>query len=321
MVQKIHGEARLLSNDVEYKQKKPEKENEKDILYRSMENLTVYELIEIASCSKDKQQRELAVHLLGSKNQSHKEIKAKLWDISAYEHSSIRRAAYWSLAKMDDKKVIPFLLELLATNISEYEKTITINYLGKIGDETTLKPLVQINATVKDQTTISTGMAIHQITKRVGVLSLIDLLYDKDPVIRQEVIWLLSARARFLSKTTERKRILDALKQYLLNEEDTTVRTVIAYNLSTLNIIEGSKELLLLCLLNSVPPNQATSYWNEVVRAFIYRQKESSLKLVEKSLRALSMMDSQDKETKQTKKNLLKLKKSLVKLDKIFEMM
>ncbi|NHK32328.1 MAG: HEAT repeat domain-containing protein [Asgard group archaeon] len=319
MVQKIHGEARLLSNNDEYLSNKEKKVNHQIDLYKSMESLTAFELLEIATSAKNKQQREFAVYLLGLNNQSNHKIKSILWEISSYDHSSIRKTAYWSLAKLNEKKVIPNLLELLSADISEYDKSVTINLLGKIGDESVIRPLVIVSSTTKDRTLISAGMAIHQITRRIGIEPLLDLLRDQEQEIRQETIWLLSSRARFLSKTTERKEILEALTNHLQLEKDISTKSILAFNLSTLNIIEGSKELLLLCLANKISEDLASTYWNEVVRAFVYRQKEISLKLVDKSIQVITNSQSQNKESKQTKRNLLKLKKSLKKLDKIFE--
>lgn len=319
MVQKTHGEARLLSNNNEYLTLKEKQENPQLRLYKTMESLSAFELLEIATSAKNKQQREFAVHLLGLNNRSSQKIKSTLWEISSYDHSSIRKTAYWSLAKLNEKKVIPSLLELLTSDITDYDKSITINLLGKIGDEQVIKPLVKISATTKDRTIISAGMAIHQVIRRIGIESLICLLLDEELEMRKETIWLLSSRARFLSKTSERKKIIDALTNHLQKEKDLTAKSILAFNLSTLNIIEGSKELLLLCLANNVASEFTTTYWNEVVRAFVYRQKEISLKLVEKSIQALTTGQNQNKESKQTKKNLLKLKKSLKKLDKIFD--
>lgn len=319
MVQKTHGEARLLSNNKEYISPKEQKENPQIELFKTMENLSVFELLEIATSAKNKQQREFAVHLLGLNSQSNKTIKSTLWEISSYDHSSIRKNAYWSLAKLNEKQVIPNLLELLTSDINDHDKSITINLLGKIGDERVVRPLVKISATTKDRTIISAGMAIHQIIRRIGIESLLNLLLDNDLDVRQETIWLLSSRARFLSKTNERKNIIETLTNHLHVERDLTIKSILAYNLSTLNILEGSKELLLLLLGNNIAKEHETTYWNEVVRAFIYRQKEISLKLVEKSIQALTSENNQNKESKKTKKNLLKLKKSLRKLDKIFD--
>ncbi len=319
MVQKTHGEARLLSNNKEYISPKEQKENPQIELFKTMENLSVFELLEIATSAKNKQQREFAVHLLGLNSQSNKKIKSTLWEISSYDHSSIRKNAYWSLAKLNEKQVIPNLLELLTSDINDHDKSITINLLGKIGDERVVRPLVKISATTKDRTIISAGMAIHQIIRRIGIESLLNLLLDNDLDVRQETIWLLSSRARFLSKTNERKNIIETLTNHLHVERDLTIKSILAYNLSTLNILEGSKELLLLLLGNNIAKEHETTYWNEVVRAFIYRQKEISLKLVEKSIQALTSENNQNKESKKAKKNLLKLKKSLRKLDKIFD--
>jgi hypothetical protein len=319
MVHNIHGLVQLLNNDDEYISKKAQKEDNTVMLYHSLKNLTIHELIEIAIGSKNKEQREMAVHILGSKGSSKQEILNKLWEITTYDHSSIKKAAYWSLAKLNDKKVIPFLLDMLDSSISLFEKSVTMNLLGKIGIETTIRPLVNLSALTKDKTTISAGLAIHQITNRIGLKPLIDLLQDVELLIRQEVIWILSARVRFLSNTYERMRILKALKNQLTTEENQEMKAIIAFNLSTLNILEGSKELLLMCINKSIPEYRASSFWNEVVRAFIYRQKEASLKLVNKSLDALKSGNLHDNEAKKTQKNLKKIKKTLMKLDKIFE--
>jgi len=321
MVQNINGVTKFLKTKEVYKQHQQQnQENQYNEIIISLKQKSVYELLQIARKAKNRHHRVFAVHLLGKQKRKRDEIISHLREIVAYEHRSVKNEAIWALAKLGDKSVQSLLFEIYSTNMSELEKSLTVKMLGKIGDEKSIEFLLDVSAESRNLTGLNAGAAIHEIVDKTGIHPLIQALEHESDLIRQEAIWVLCARCKFLSNNKEKKRIIESLTSRLEFEHSIPTRVALCYNLSILNIPEASQELLVLCVSGQIPSDRQLFFLNEVIRAFVYRQKESSLKLVKKLNTAIETVDARGRNVSTTKL-ISRLEKSIKNLDKIFEIL
>ncbi len=318
MVHNVNGVTKLLNTKEVYLEHTPK--NKYSEMVKLMEDKTIYELLQIATKDKNHYHRIFAVHLLGKKSEKRDEIVNVLREVVTYEHYSVRNEAIWALARLGDLNIQVSLIEIYATNKTNLEKTLTVKLLGKIGDENSIPFLLNVCVNSDSITSLSAGSSIHEILDRIGVKPLLRELHNEDLKIRQEVVWILSARCKFLYRSNEKKIIIEALKNKLAQDPSILVRLATAYNLSALNISEGSKELLILCISGKIKRERQAFFLNEVIRAFVYRQKESSLKLVNKLHLAIENSEDFRKDTKTTR-IISKIEKSIKNFDKIFDIM
>ncbi len=321
MVQNINGVTKFLKTKEVYKMHQEDNQaNQYNEIIISLKQKSVCELLQIARKAKNRHHRVFAVHLLGKQEKKRDEIISHLREIVAYEHRSVKNEAIWALAKLGDKSVQSLLFEIYSTNMSELEKSLTVKMLGKIGDEKSIEFLLDVSAESRNLTGLNAGAAIHEIVDKIGIHPLIQALEHESDLIRQEAIWVLCARCKFLSDYKEKKRIIDALTARLEFEHSIPTRVALCYNLSILNIPEASQELLVLCVSGQIPSDRQLFFLNEVIRAFVYRQKESSLKLVKKLNTAIETVEARGRNISTTKL-ISRLENSIKNLDKIFEIL
>ena len=321
MVHNINGVTKFLKTKEVYKQHQQQnQENQYNEIIISLKQKNEFELLEIARKAKNRHHRVFAVHLLGKRKRKKTEIISHLRKIVAYEHRSVKNEAIWALAKLGDRSIQSLLFEIYSTNLSELEKSLTVKMLGKIGDEKSIEFLLDVSAKSRNLTGLNAGSAIHEIIDKIGIQPLIGALENETDLIRQEAIWILCARCKFLSNRKEKKIIIESLKNRLDHENSIPTRLALCYNLSILNISEASQELLVLCVTGKIPNERQLFFLNEVIRAFVYRQKESSLRLVKKLNTAIETVDARGRNITTTKL-ISRLEKSIGNLDKIFEIL
>jgi len=319
MVHNINGVTKLLKTKEVYQQhQQHNQENQYNEIIISLRQKSNYELLQIARKAKNRHHRVFAVHLLGKRKKKRNEIISHLREIVAYEHRSVKNEAIWALAKLGDRSIQSLLFEIYSANTTELEKSLTVKMLGKIGDEKSIEFLLDVSAKSRNLTGLNAGATVHEIIDKTGIQPLVLALESVTDVIRQEAIWILCARCKFLSNKKEKKIIIEALKKRLDLENSIPARLALCYNLSILNISEASQELLILCVSGKIPTERQLFFLNEVIRAFVYRQKESSLKLVKKLNTAIETVDARGRNVSTTKL-VSRLEKSIRNLDKIFE--
>jgi hypothetical protein len=319
LVHNINGVTKFLKTKEVYKQHQQQNQaNQYNEIIISLRQKSVYELLQIARKAKNRHHRVFAVHLLGKQKNKRSEIISHLREIVAYEHRSVKNEAIWALAKLGDRSIQSLLFEIYSTDMSELEKSLTVKMLGKIGDKKSIEFLLDVSANSRNLTGLNAGSAIHEIIDKIGIQPLIHALENESDLIRQEAIWILCARCKFLSNKKEKNSIINALVSRLELEDSIPTRVALCYNLSILNIPEASQELLVLCVSGQIPNDRQLFFLNEVIRAFIYRQKESSLKLVKKLNTAIETVDARGRNIS-TSKLVSRLEKSIKNLDKIFE--
>ena len=321
MVHNINGVTKFLKTKEVYSQHQQQnKANQYSEIIISLKQKSVFELLQIARKAKNRHHRVFAVHLLGKQKKKRAEIISQLREIVAYEHRSVKNEAIWALAKLGDRSIQSLLFELYSTDMSELEKSLTVKMLGKIGDEKSITFLLDISTHSRNLTGLNAGTAIHEIIDKTGIQPLIQALENECDLIRQEAIWILCARCKFLSNKKEKKTIIRELISRLDHEDSIPTRVVLCYNLSILNVPKASQELLVLCASGQITNDRQMFFLNEVIRAFIYRQKESSLKLVSKLNIAIETVDARGRNVS-TAKLVSRLEKSIRNLDKIFEIL
>lgn len=316
LVYNTNGVTKILSTKEIFQEHKTRNKNSEMVKF--LEEKTIHELLQIATKDMNRYHRILAIHLLGKKKEKREKIKCVLREVIDYEHFSVRNEAIWALARLDDLKVQTSLMEIYKTHKMDIEKTLTVKLLGKIGDEKVIQFLLNVCVTSDSITRLSAGASIHEIIDRNGVEPLLNELNNKNPKIRQEAIWILSARCKFVCKIKEKKLIIEVLKNRMTIDQSIQVRLTIAYNLSLLDIPEGSKELLLMFISKEIESERQAFFLNEVIRAFVYRQKKSSLKLVNKLNLILENSEGFEKDIKASKV-ISKIENSIKNFDKIFD--
>ncbi|NHJ85468.1 MAG: HEAT repeat domain-containing protein [Asgard group archaeon] len=321
MVQKVNNVVRFLSTEEVYrKQVKTDFDPPLFEIYKELEHKSTYELIDIATGAKNRHQRIFAVYLLGKMDSQNEDIRSTLWKLLSYENVVIRKEAIWALARLGDKKIQKKLINLFSENSTEFENNLTARLLGKIGDELSIEPLLSICINSKDIAGLSAGASIHEIIERIGLDPLLNKLTSIDPKYREEVVWLLSSRAKYLETSQERKKIIQTLLDAYTYEKDFSVRLSIAYNLSVMGIVTGTKELLLLCLSNQIDSDRESFFWNEVIRAFVCKQKQLTLKIIDQLGDSLHN-DELAQELTSANQILRNLKKSIGNFDRIFDLL
>ena len=321
MVQKVNNVVRFLSTEEVYrKQVKTDYDPPLLEIYKELEHKSTYELIDIATRAKNRHQRIFAVYLLGKMDSQNEDIRSTLWKLLSYENVVIRKEAIWALARLGDKKIQKKLINLFSENSTEFENNLTARLLGKIGDELSIEPLLSICINSKDIASLSAGASIHEIIERIGLTPLLNRLTSIDPKYREEVVWLLSSRAKYLETSRERKKIIQTLLDTYTKEKDFNVRLSIAYNLSVMGIVTGTKELLLLCLSNQIDPDRESFFWNEVIRAFVSKQKQLTMKIIDQLGDSLHN-DELAQELTSANQILKNLKKTIGNFDRIFDLL
>lgn len=321
MVQKLSNKIEYLGTDKKFRTLSFDLEAEEfRRLFKEYQEKTTHDLIEIVSNSKNKNSRLVAVYLLGRNKSEDSAIKKTLRNLLSYEASAVKKEAIWSLARIGDTNILTSLLSLLPRCENEVERSITIRLIGRVGDKSTILPLLKVYVEFNELSSMSAGLALNEIINKIGIEPLAIELLNKEKNIRKAVIWLLSACAQFTTQE-ERKKIVKYLKEALISEKRPSLRLLLAYNLSQLNVPEGTKELLHLSLTNKIDQKRQQFFWNEITRYYIYHQKQSSLELVNKLNKELN---SQDFDLKNNERNILtnlkKLEEIITSIDSIFDL-
>lgn len=320
MVQNLSNKIEYLGTEKKYRTLSFDLEAEEfRKLFKDYQEKTAHDLIEIVSNSKNKNSRLVAVYLLGRNKSEDSTIKKTLRNLLSYEASAVKKEAIWSLARIGDTNILTSLLSLLPRCENEVERSITIRLIGRVGDKQTILPLLKLYVEFNELSSMSAGLALNEIINKIGIEPIAIELFNKDKNIRKAVIWLLSARAQFTTRE-ERKKIVKYLKEALISEKTPSLQLLLAYNLSLLNIPEGTKELLHLSLANKIDKKRQQFFWNEITRSYIYCQKQSSLELVKRLNEGITSKDFDSKNNEKTILSILKkLEKLISNIDSIFD--
>ena len=287
-------------------------------ILKDLSEKTSLELIDLIINDKNKNRRLAAVYLIGRKGEGNKTTIDYLRKLLPYEAPDIKREALWSLAKLGYKQVFSDLLSFLPLCKSDIERSITSRLLGKIGNAEAILPLLDIYSSYSGITRMSAGLAINELVSKFGINTLVSEISNSNIDIRKTVIWLLSSRANYFTKK-ETNEIIDTLKNALLRERDPSIKLLIAYNLSLLNIPIGAEHLLFSCLSKTIDQKRSMFFWEEITRFYIYNQKQSSLKIVKKLNKKLA---TQQEGKEYNAKNILqllgKLEEIISNIDSIF---
>ena len=289
-------------------------------IYLEYKQKTVHELFEIISLSKKRNYRLIAVYLLGQNFVPSQEIIDFLRNLVSYENVDIRKEAVWALARLNDSSILPKLLQFLKTSTSDIEKSITAKFLGKIGDERSILPLLKLLTEDNRLSSFSAGIALHNLTDRIGFEMIFSQLRNPSEKIRIQTIWFLCSKAMFSVSKKEQKKIISRLLGALLVEDDKKVKLVLAYGLSSLNVAAGTKELLCFCLSNTINKERQKFFWDEITRFYVYTQKQTSLEIMNKLNNSISAGEQNISKANDAVFSLLKkLENTIKNLDKIFD--
>jgi len=321
LVQKLSNKIEYLSTEKKFRTLSFDLEAEEfRRLFKEYQEKTAHDLIEIVSHSKNKNSRLVAVYLLGRNKSGDSAIKKTLRNLLSYEASAVKKEAIWSLARIGDTNILTNLLSLLPRCESEVERSISVRLIGRVGDKRTILPLLKVYVEFNELSSMSAGLALNEIINKIGIEPLAIELLNKDKTVRKAVIWLLSARAQFTTQG-ERRKIVKYLKEALISEKKPSLRLLLAYNLSQLNVPEGSKELLHLSLTNQIDKKRQQFFWNEIIRYYIYSQKQSSLELVNKLIKKINSNDFNLENSERIFHSTLKtLEKIITSFDSIFDL-
>lgn len=290
-------------------------------IYLDYKQKTITELFEIISTSKTRNYRLIAVYLLGKQKTANQEVIDFLRNLVTYENIDIRKEAVCSLARLGDKSILPKLIQILKTSANDLEKSIAAKLTGKIGNERAILPLLQLLVERAPLSSFSAGMALHHLVNRIGYEALDNHLRHPEIKIRTQVIWFLCSKTMFSKQQEERRHIITQLKKALQLENNWKVKLVLAYGLSTLNVIEGARELLYFCLSDKIKKERQNFFWEEITRFHIYSQKQVSLELMSKLNNKISANDKVfAPATKAIFSLLKKLEETINNLDKIFDL-
>ena len=282
MVQKLNNQIEYIDSGKKYRSVSFDIETvDFSSILKELSEKTSLELIDIIINDKNKNRRLVAVYLIGRKGKGNKTTIEYLRKLLPYEASDIKREALWSLAKLGYKQVFSDLLSFLPSCKSDVERSITSRLLGKIGNAEAILPLLEIYSNYTGITRMSAGLAINELISKFGINTLASEIFNANIDIRKNVIWLLSSRANNFTKK-ETSEIIATLKNALLRERDPSIKILIAYNLSLLNIPIGAEHLLFSCLSKTIDQKRCLFFWEEITRFYIYSQKQSSLKIVKK---------------------------------------
>ncbi len=290
-------------------------------IFHAYKQKTIAELFEIISLNKIRNYRLIAVYLLGKLDVANQEVIDFLRNLVTYENIDIRKEAIWSLARLGDKNILPKLINILKTGATDLEKSITAKLIGKIGNEHVILPLLKLLIESAPLSSLSAGIALHHLINCIGYEAITKYLRHPELKIRTQVIWFLCSKTMFSNQQEEKRILIIQLKKALQSENNCNVKLVLAYALSTLNVIEGAKELLCFCLSNKIKKERQNFFWEEITRFYIYSQKQASLELTSKLNNALSGNDQILSHTNKAIFSLLKkLEDTISNLDKIFDL-
>lgn len=313
-----------LGNNIEYLNSKKQitiNSNKTNTFLSTLQQLkdkSLFDLLSILKTDKNKTKRQVVVYLLGKRENVDHTIIQLLREMLAYESSDIRKEIIWTLAKFGDESVQNHLLKLIEKSADELEITISVRLLGRIGDKEALPILLQLFTTKNSTISYSAIVAINELIEKEGIESIYGYLQNSNRLIRLATIWILGLYCYQNEKNNNKKKTIELLLFSYEREKDEEIKLATAYFLTLLNSIEGVKRLLTILYSNKIPTEQKTFYWNEIIRFFVYKQKQSSLNLFAKINHNLNSTLKQGKHT-ELFSDLLKLKKMLSDFDKIFD--
>ncbi len=322
MVQKLNNNRiELISTGEDFrKSTKPIDPRNYSAIYLEYKHKTIAELFEIISTDKTRNYRLIAVYLLGKQTTASKEVIDFLRNLITYENIDIRKEAVWALARLGDKSSLSKLIQFLKSSTNELEKSITARLIGKVGNERAILPLLELITESAPLSSLSAGIALHLLINRIGSEIFVKHLKHAETKVRTQVIWFLCSRTMFSKNPEEKRHIISLLKKALYSEKEWSVKLVLAYSLSTLNVADGAKELLYFCLSNKIKKERQNFFWEEITRFYIYSQKQVSLELMNKLNKKFSVNDRQIANTSKAIFSLLKkLEETINDIDKIFD--